>query len=85
MLILLEWADKFLLTVSNLGDILLLKPFEGLFAGNGFFYQTSLPNWLYNFLSGFLSNASYGDLILGAGLAGLLSFKLIKFYLDIVL
>lgn len=91
----LALAETWIATLDRLGDFLLSKPAgwassvshfleitEGLGLGGaaaGFLRPFLIP------LFGTLGQLSYGQLLFGFGLVGLLTYKFIKFILDIVL
>lgn len=78
-------ANYFIESLSSLGDWLLNQPLNVLPDStvlNNLAYL-GLPDWVSDFLMS-IKDASIGGLIFGGGLIGILSFKLLKFILDIV-
>lgn len=85
MLLLFEWGEYFLKSMSVLGDFLLYKPFAALDIYSDLSSllpvgaQVSIAAGLEPF-----QDLSIAGIILGPSLVALLTFKIVKFILDIV-
>ena len=75
-----DLGQTFINTLSDVGDWLLSRPFDtGVVVPAGV-----LPDWLETFYVT-IQQSSVAQLLVGSALTGILTFKLVKFILDIVL
>lgn len=82
----LEWGEILLSSISEIGDYLLMKPFTAyeILDNMGWLLHDSVKEVLLQNPEMTL-NLSIGQVLLGGSLVGLLAFKLIKFFTDLIL
>lgn len=85
MKFLFSWGEYFLSALSEIGDFLLFQPFSDpeLFEQYDFLLNGK-NKFVLSFDPGAYADLTIGGILFGAGLVGILTFKLIKFFLDII-
>lgn len=79
-----EFGEYFISAISKIGDFLLSKPFTQEFLSRYSFLLTRKAQIQLAMDSRVFEDVSVGSVLFGAALTGILSFKLIKFFLDII-
>ena len=80
-----EWGEYFLSAISKIGDFLLYKPFAGADVIEKYDFLLSAKNKfvLMNDVDAY-ADISIGGILLGTSLILILTFKIAKFFLDII-